>query len=173
LLQSTSMLSHVECFIEMGAWRRVGAQSRWLRRARRLSPYFVAIRRYGPIPASPFGYIEWMKKPFVVATILLALMVPASAEHTDSANYFLPGCKGTLGRGPENTPEWRRVLCRAYINGLVYGAQGMGFCPPEGVSRGQAVAVIVKYIEGRPERMHEDFGKLALEAVTAAWPCKR
>jgi len=37
----------------------------------------------------------------------------------------------------------------------------------------QSVAVVVKYIEARPERMHELFGVLALEALTAAWPCKR
>ena len=37
----------------------------------------------------------------------------------------------------------------------------------------QAIAVVVKYIEARPERMHEDFRALALEALTAAWPCKR
>jgi Rap1a immunity proteins len=35
------------------------------------------------------------------------------------------------------------------------------------------MAVVIKYIEARPERMHEQFGKLALEALTAAWPCKR
>jgi hypothetical protein len=41
------------------------------------------------------------------------------------------------------------------------------------VTVGQTVAVVIKYIEARPERMHEDFGKLAYEALTAAWPCKR
>jgi hypothetical protein len=35
------------------------------------------------------------------------------------------------------------------------------------------VAVVVKYIEARPQRMDEDFGQLAIEALTAAWPCKR
>jgi hypothetical protein len=41
------------------------------------------------------------------------------------------------------------------------------------VTNDQAVAVVIKYIEARPERMHEPFGMLALEALTAAWPCKR
>jgi hypothetical protein len=35
------------------------------------------------------------------------------------------------------------------------------------------VAVVIKYIEARPERMHEQFGDLVFEALTAAWPCKR
>jgi hypothetical protein len=30
------------------------------------------------------------------------------------------------------------------------------------------MAVVVKYIEARPERMHEDFGLLAIEALTGA-----
>ena len=30
-----------------------------------------------------------------------------------------------------------------------------------------------RYIEARPQRMHEPFGKLAFEALTAPWPCKR
>ena len=36
----------------------------------------------------------------------------------------------------------------------------------------QTVRVVVQYIDSRPERMHEDFKKLALEAMKAAWPCK-
>jgi hypothetical protein len=44
---------------------------------------------------------------------------------------------------------------------------------PDGVTNRQGVAVVVKYIEARPERMHERFSVLAIEALTAAWPCKR
>ena len=35
------------------------------------------------------------------------------------------------------------------------------------------ISVVIKYIEARPERMHEQFGDLAIEALMAAWPCKR
>jgi Rap1a immunity proteins len=41
------------------------------------------------------------------------------------------------------------------------------------LTNNQAVAVVIKYIEARPEMMHEQFGDLAFEALTAAWPCKR
>jgi hypothetical protein len=70
---------------------------------------------------------------FAVA-ILLALTMPASAEVTDSANFLLPGCKA-LGRERESTPEWRRILCLAYIQGLVSGAGGKETCPPKEGSR--------------------------------------
>jgi hypothetical protein len=38
---------------------------------------------------------------------------------------------------------------------------------------GQAVGVVVRYIDQRPERMHEKFMTLALEALQQAWPCRR
>jgi hypothetical protein len=119
-----------------------------------------------------------MKKPFVaVAILLLALTMPASAEDTDSANYFLPGCNGLLGRDLTTTSKnmltWKNTLCLAYIQGLLYAGAGNHFCQPNGVTHGQAVAVVVKYIEARPKSMQEPFGKLALEALGEAWPCER
>ena len=105
---------------------------------------------------------------FAVAILLLALTMPASAEDMNDANSILPGCKGTLG-----TQMWEQGRCAGFIEGLSYGVGGRDFCPPNEVTARQAVAVVIKYIEARPQRMHEDFGKLAYEALTAAWPCKR
>jgi hypothetical protein len=69
------------------------------------------------------------------------------------------------------------ALMQGLCAGFVYGfgqamAAGEHICPPKGVTTGQSVAVVVKYIEARPERMHESFGKLVLEALIVAWPCK-
>jgi Ssp1 endopeptidase immunity protein Rap1a len=100
--------------------------------------------------------------------ILLALTMPVSAEDMSDANSILPGCKGTLG-----TQMWEQGRCAGFIDGLVYGVRGKDLCLPNEVTRRQAVAVVIKYIEARPQRMHEPFGKLANEALTAAWPCKR
>jgi hypothetical protein len=107
---------------------------------------------------------------FAVA-ILLALTMPASAQDVNSANYYLPGCKGHLD--PNSAHTWGRALCVAYLAGLVYGVGGKDFCAPDGATDNQVIAVVIKYIEARPERMHEQFGKLAIEALSAAWPCKR
>jgi hypothetical protein len=101
---------------------------------------------------------------FVVA-ILLALTMPASAADTTSANYYLPGCKGPPG-------QWDQGLCAGFVAGVVYAA-APNLCVPQAVTNSQAVAVVIKYIEARPERMHEQFGDLVFEALTAAWPCKR
>jgi Rap1a immunity proteins len=106
--------------------------------------------------------------------ILLALTTPASAQDTTTANQMLPGCKGLLdNRMTSGVSVYQQGRCGGYVAGLVYGEGGQEFCSPKGVSIGQAVAVVIKYIEARPERIHEPFGKLALEALEEAWPCKR
>src|SRR5689334_12168091 len=108
--------------------------------------------------------------------ILLALTMPASAQETSvqrSANEMLSGCKGFLDDNMTGVSMFNRGRCVGFVAGLVYRVGGEDFCLPKGVTTGQAVAVVVKYIEARPERMHESFGALALEALTAAWPCKR
>ena len=106
--------------------------------------------------------------------ILLALTTPASAQDTTTANQMLPGCKGLLDdRMTSGVSVYQQGRCGGYVASLVYGVGGQEFCSPEGVSISQAVAVVIKYIEARPERMHESFGVLALEALIATWPCKR
>jgi Rap1a immunity proteins len=105
----------------------------------------------------------------LAVAILLALTMPASAQD-HGADYYLPGCKGILAR--ESTTKPWQMLCLGFIEGLVYGARGRDFCPPD-YAIGQAVGVVVKYIEARPERMMLPFGELAKEAMIAAWPCKR
>jgi len=111
---------------------------------------------------------------FVVA-ILLALTMPVSAQETSvqrSASEMLSGCKGFLDDNITGVSMFYKGRCVGFLAGLVYGVGGEDFCLPKGATTGQAVAVVVKYIEARPERMHESFGRLALEALAAAWPCK-
>lgn len=97
--------------------------------------------------------------------------MPASAQ--SSANEMLSGCKGLIG---DKTPILREALrqgrCEGYVAGLVY-ARSVFLCMPEGATLEQGVRVVINYIEARSERMQEPFGKLALEALEEAWPCKR
>jgi Rap1a immunity proteins len=117
----------------------------------------------------PKGWREPMTR-YAVA-ILLALTMPAGAEDIASANYMLPACKSFANdeNARTHSDAMKKGRCVGVVEGLGYTEN---FCQPKGSTVGQAVAVVVKYIEARPERMHEDFGLLALEALTAAWPCK-
>jgi Rap1a immunity proteins len=48
-----------------------------------------------------------------------------------------------------------------------------GLCTPEGANLELVLRVVVRYVDQKPDRMHERFEKLALEAVLEAWPCHR
>ena len=116
-----------------------------------------------------------MTKASLAVVILLVLAMPASAQSSapSSANEMLSGCKGLAGdRTPPAREALRQGRCAGYVAGLVY-ARSVFLCVPEGATPEQGIRVVIKYIEARPERMHEPFGKLALEALEEAWPCKR
>ena len=107
--------------------------------------------------------------------LIAALMLnggAALAKGVDSADYVMPGCRAFLVTG-SNKELGRKPFCVGLI-GLISGIAHMSkdICAPDGVTQEQAVRVVVQYIDSRPERMHEDFKKLALEAMKAAWPCK-
>jgi hypothetical protein len=89
-----------------------------------------------------------------------------------SANEVVPGCRAVItdsGISPQMT--WDAAFCAGLISGLSYLSNND--CPPAGVLQVQIGRVVVQYIDARPARMHEDFRDLALEAMKAAWPCKR
>jgi hypothetical protein len=90
----------------------------------------------------------------------------AFAEDTGSATYMMRGCREALATPKDSALS---VLCVGEIDGLGFGSRT---CFATGVTVEQMTRVVVQYIDARPARMHEDFRKLALEAMTAAWPCK-
>jgi hypothetical protein len=100
---------------------------------------------------------------FAVVAILLALMMPARA---DRANIMLAKCMGALG----DAGRWH---CIGVLEGIVYtGNFAKPFCSPPDMELHYMAILVKAYIETRPQRMNEDFGKLALEVLTAAWPCQ-
>jgi hypothetical protein len=46
-------------------------------------------------------------------------------------------------------------------------------CLPDGVSYDQIVRVVVKYLQSHPERLHRRGKGLAVEALSAAFPCPK
>ena len=50
---------------------------------------------------------------------------------------------------------------------------GFDMCVPSNVTQGQILQVILRYVEARPQRMYEEYGPLAIEALRDAWPCKK
>jgi hypothetical protein len=48
---------------------------------------------------------------------------------------------------------------------------GSKSCAPDNATNNQLMRVVLAYIEVRPQRMNEEFMKLAVEALRSAWPC--
>jgi Rap1a immunity proteins len=119
---------------------------------------------------------------FAAWLICIASVASAQAPHPTSAIALLPGCRssiggyGTPGGDTTNFGPWNSGYCSGLIAGVVMLGGGLPnddkFCAP-GVSLEQALLVVIKYIEARPERLHEQLLPLALEALHKAWPCKQ
>jgi hypothetical protein len=112
----------------------------------------------------------------VMFGMLMGLTITAAAAEEDigSANHILPGCKQFIERtGLPSPPE-------ALNEGVCIGAvQAIAFihkqCAdiPSGVTTGQLIRVVIRYIEARPKRMNETFAALVAEALVDAWPCRK
>jgi Rap1a immunity proteins len=91
-----------------------------------------------------------------------------------SANYLMPACRNWIAFAGDRQGI-DEAMCAGIISGLAYTVKFLppdsSSCRPEGVTIGEMVRVVVAYIERRPERMHEDFRRLAVEAWHEAWPC--
>jgi hypothetical protein len=113
--------------------------------------------------------------PALTGAVLLAFGGTAAAQSPEG--WFL-GCKA-FAEGRANTQPQLYGM-QSYCSGVVHGLVAVGpllpanlqFCPPEASSPSQLARVVVQYVEAEPQRMHEDFRQLTLEAFHDAWPCK-
>jgi hypothetical protein len=109
-------------------------------------------------------------KQAVAASFLLLAAVPANAQSdSGSVSWMLPGCREVMRGSPNNDP-FRSGLCAGYAAGIAYAAPIV--CPPTQATVQQLVAVVVRYVDQRPERWHERFKDVAAEALSKTWPCR-
>jgi hypothetical protein len=127
---------------------------------------------------------HFLRGSALIAALILDYEIAIADVDTISANYMMPGCRTLLQTNPQHTwlafsgreGEFKVMLlaaeCRGTVEGLIYAASTVCLPIGVGVTREQSVRVVVQYIDSRPERLHEKFNALALEAMRAAWPCK-
>jgi hypothetical protein len=116
-----------------------------------------------------FQSLSLRKIILIVGLMMVSGGVVAEPENIDSANFIMPGCRDN--QPADNSGYFKSGICYGKVSALAYMQKES--CFPRGVTDGQKVRVIVAYIDARPSRLHEDFRILALEAMKAAWPCKR
>jgi hypothetical protein len=60
-----------------------------------------------------------------------------------------------------------------YISGVADVSNGILFCAPFGVTNGQNVAVVTKFLKANPEKWTEQAASLIVQALSSAYPaCK-
>jgi hypothetical protein len=116
-------------------------------------------------------------RPVVFAALIVSASNAAAQTNkgTDnSANAMYFGCKAFV---EDQTPTAESNFCSGVVHALGYVGrilppQFQACVPPNSTSR-QLARVVVKYMDAHPQRMHEDFKLLTLEAFHDAWPCVR
>ena len=113
----------------------------------------------------------------LVAAMLLSCGASfAEIDRLDTANFMMARCRsfiaGTQGSQHRTGDEaFYSGVCVGTVDTLVFA--GNGVCRPAGATVGQAVRIVVKYIDDRPAMHNETSFKLvARHALRAAWPCK-
>ena len=111
-----------------------------------------------------------------LAVVSCLLSAPAlAAPDVNSANFILPHCRAA--QLLDKPPGFMSGLCAGIVDALVGVSsvlpQGMWFCPPPDSTNAQQQQqqVIVLYAEKHPERLHENFKHLVVDALREAWPC--
>jgi hypothetical protein len=120
-----------------------------------------------------------MRTAIAVAVLLMFCADVRAQPPTEdtSANSAFLGCKAFVENRATST---RLVNTAGFCAGVVHGLAYVGeilppeyqSCVPSTSTARQLARVIISYIEARPERMHEDFRMLVLQAFRNAWPCK-
>jgi hypothetical protein len=99
----------------------------------------------------------------------------AVAETDQSANYYLPACRNFIHKNFTKDPLIQG-RCIGLLEGIGLWAQyapseSVRFCVPDSATLNQITAVVVRWLDQRPERWSENFMALASYALHDAWPC--
>lgn len=111
---------------------------------------------------------------FAMACLMLAAgTTRAVAQDLNSANYLMPGCEAFVAQNSNSGIVFQAGMCAGQVQGVLDTAESVHMvCSPPQVTLGQAVRVVVQFIDARPAQMHQGFSILALMAMIKAWPCK-
>jgi hypothetical protein len=116
----------------------------------------------------------------VVGAFIALNVTAAGAQQQDvaSAHAVLPGCKYYVALADGQKPELTVPVavaagyCAAVLDVFTASsALDPVMCADTDIDKTTAMLVFIRYIEARPQRMHERFLVLAREALRQAWPC--
>ena len=133
----------------------------------------------------PFATLATMRNTWLFALLLWLYVLPTarSQDRTphlmDSGNAFLSLCGDTLDDSPKHS-AYQQGECLGYVIGvwqglrMAYDLEGVKqfYCPPDEVTNGQTVSILLKFIKDHPEKAHLETRLLEGYALMDAFPCK-
>jgi hypothetical protein len=114
----------------------------------------------------------------ILALFVIALFAtPARAVDTADGNFLLGSCQISL-RVMDNPSirvdvyeAWRDGMCLGLIAGVAEASPLV--CYANGVTNGQSLRVVVKFLQDHPEKLNERDTTLIREALAQAFPCSK
>ncbi|MBI3297398.1 MAG: hypothetical protein HYZ75_04500 [Elusimicrobia bacterium] len=119
--------------------------------------------------------------------IAMAAIIPAAhAEEKSDGNALLRNCTSAVRELDKEVLKTQEGLdavhCIGYLNGFtdshsvdsIAKPQKPLYClPVDGLETGQVARIVVKYLKGRPEILHQSARILTALALTHAFPCEK
>jgi hypothetical protein len=147
-----------------------------------------------PLPTAALRARKW-RTPGAMRTIVTAAVIVAvscSAASAQSAGEMLTNCapvetaQSTATNGRRLPVSIQVGECVGYFNAMLDTRHALAdgtdpakkitalhFCPPQGVSTWQMIAVFSAYTRAHPEQHHLDTFWVSMGAFTQAFPCNR
>ena len=112
-------------------------------------------------------------RALLVSTLVVMMFAQAAAAMTgnelknwmNEAEAFKEGRPGASG--------YKAGRYDGYVMGVANTFNGSAWCSRSGVTIGQMLDVVSKYLRDTPEKLDEDASVLILDALGKAFPCKR
>lgn len=109
-----------------------------------------------------------MKQVLLALALTLNVSI-AIAGFTDGNELY----KYMLELENPNGSELGYGLFMGYVGGVVDVGDGVLFCTTSGVTRGQFIAIVAKYLKNNPEKWNMSADSIVFYAMKEAFPCKK
>jgi len=120
-------------------------------------------------------------------TVFLFLVLCASTAFGESVQEMLTACKPIVDQAEVSGGNIRlptnfnagncwgsfSILQQVITHTYADGSRIYNVCTPPNSTRFQVIAIFVEYAQKNPQRYHEDFFDVALDALRRSFPCRK
>jgi len=120
-----------------------------------------------------------MKRFAAIVFVFLASFTATAQEGggtSHDGNKLLPMCQAAVASlGSSTWKDTHESYNTSFCYGLIEGITMVSpdICPAAGVTIGQELRVVVKFLEDHPASLNQDESSLLLKALSRAFPCPK